>query len=824
MSESGLYWIASTISALPALLWVYLAVGLPWTLALLPRRDWHDGPLVAALTLALGPALLTAWMFVLGTVGGGSKTPLLRFDLIFAGTLALGAVGGILAWRGRKSRPEGETGQGHPPLSALEKLLLVLIGAALILRWLTTSYWPFTAYDPIWVYGYEGRLYTLLGYIPQEIGYYPQFLPLQYTYAQLAYGTVNDHAARAVLPFLHVGAILAVYSLGRRLFTRRVGIIAAALWALYPHVGQWAHVGDLEIPQTFTFTLAALFFLQAWSGDQPRFRYALLAGLTYSIALWTKPTAGALVWGVLLVILVDLFAARFNWRAWLPRFRAAVVMGIATIPLGGLWYVRNVLLGHAPIDLPNPFWLEQAQRSGTEFGWPLLALLLLLAYLYLGPRGRRPSRLGGIIGLVLVLLGLFPSILDPHRMMLAEWAALTGGLGIVALTLLRHMRGRWDTEAVTVVKKLGLAWLLALPYFVTWFYSYSYHYRLSFAIVPLLLLPSAVVLAQWSAPEVLSRLHRIGRLALYVLAALISLPGILVTLHDYGGGWDWLWTDKYPNDYFRYASENPSLMITVGALNDYVRETGQQPIIAAPGVQLLSFFFPLAQIDNHALPDRLSQLDGFTHFVYSRHGVWAYEEAGIAPEENQIVAALERPEIFFRRAAHDDGNFFYELYDANTSQRFDMPEISFVLEDEVIVGGFARYVGANLHFNQFHGDTNQILLEIFWKVLEPIPEDYMLFVRLISADDDEQKAWAVWDGPVAEGPHGYYRTALWEPGEYILYTRYLRLQDAATPPGNNYRVIAGMYDRRTQERLPVTVNGQPGGDSFDIGGISLMVR
>jgi hypothetical protein len=104
---------------------------------------------------------------------------------------------------------------------------------ALVIRWLVIAYWPFTAYDTLWVFGYVGRLFALLGYIPNSIGYYPQYMALQYSYAQLAYGGISDHVARAGLPFLHLGTILAVYVLGALLFNLRVGIFAAAMWALY---------------------------------------------------------------------------------------------------------------------------------------------------------------------------------------------------------------------------------------------------------------------------------------------------------------------------------------------------------------------------------------------------------------------------------------------------------------------------------------------------------------------------------------------------------------------------------------------------------------
>jgi hypothetical protein len=236
---------------------------------------------VVAVAFAAGPAMLTAWMFILGTLGAARLERMLTNDSVMLGTVALALIGLALCWR--KLRIPLPKIERRPALLSDERLLLVLIVAALVVRWFVIAYWPFTAYDSLWVYGYEGKLYALLGCIPRTIGYYPQFIPLQYTYAQL--GGINDHVARASLIFLHIGSILAAYVLGSRLISRRTGLLAAAIWALYPHVGEWSRAGDLEIPLAFLFTLAAAFFLLAWrgatedgsSGENPR-RNALLAG------------------------------------------------------------------------------------------------------------------------------------------------------------------------------------------------------------------------------------------------------------------------------------------------------------------------------------------------------------------------------------------------------------------------------------------------------------------------------------------------------------------------------------------------------------------
>jgi 4-amino-4-deoxy-L-arabinose transferase-like glycosyltransferase len=868
-------WLTSTLAALPALLWVMIGVGLPWALVALPRRDWSDRALVLMLALAFGPTLLTAWMFVLGTLSANvNGPPLLRLDLTLAGTLVMAVVGVTLVWwKGKSPHPDtirrgnpawssgGRThtlkGTGRPSpthdvdteggsrsaptaLAFGEKLLIGLIAAALVLRFFSIAFWPFMAYDALWVFGYEGRLYTLLGEIPNQIDYYPQFMPLQYTFTQLAVGEVNDHAARAVLLFTHVGSILAVYVLGSCLFNRRVGMIAAALWALYPHVGEWARFGDLEIPVTFLFTASAAFFLMAWTQTAYRRRYALIAGLLFGAAMWTKPTAGAFIWGVLLLLAVELVRVRFDWHRWRPRLEVAVITGLACIPLGAIWYVRNALLGHPIIDFPTGFWLTQAARSGSEFGWPLLGLLALLAYVYFRPADQRPSVRGGLIGLALVLAGLLPSIIVPHRMGVIEWALLAVGVVVLWRIVLPHLKGGLrsgltdstvtgvgeglrpsPTDMRSIMGKLGWALLLALPYFVTWFYSYSYHYRLSFTIVPLMLLPAAVFLSAWLTPERIRPMRGAYRIVLIAIA----LPGIMSTLYDSNVGWDWLWSGDLTDDFSKYRSGNEALMWVVDGLQKYVDEhPGEKLVVSAPGVERLPFFFPLHDIRVDETPTRWAQLEDVTYFIDSHpEGTGAY--GGVPKSENQVFAGLslatedpqdiEDGQAILRRAWwKDDGFFRYTVYELHIDRRLRQPSIGAPAPADVRFGDFARYLGFSIG-----GDTfwpgRRIILTLYWQVTAPADRDYTLYVHLRDANGQPQ---ATWDGPVTRTKDGsYYTTLVWEPGEYIIDQRALVLpNDARIPQGEDYSLVIGFYDPQTGERVPLTIDGQLQDDGYTV--------
>ena len=817
------YWIADSLAGLPAFLWIYLALGGGWSLALLPRSEWRQNWVqVIALAFALGPMLLTAWMLILGTVGMLGETHALTSVNVLGGTVVLALLALVLVWR-KLRLPASPT---KPPASALlsdERLLISLMLAALMVRWFVVAYWPFTAYDALWVYGYEGRLYELLGYIPKSIGYYPQFLALQYTYGQLLSGTINDHVARAVLPFLHIGSILATYVLGSRLFSRRTGIIAAAIWALYPHVGEWARAGDLEIPLTFAFTLAAAFFLLAWTGHQPSRRYALMAGVLLGVGLWIKPTMGAFILGMGLMLLLHGLRVRFNWQRMKERFVVTLLTLIAAVPLGGVWYVRNLLLGLPPLIFPPAFWQTLAQRSGGEFGWPLAALIAWAVYL----RWRYPRydwRLGAL-GLLLILLALVPTILPnlqflhlttPLRpMSLFEFALLAAGSVVLAITLRRMSRELWDEELRSTTTKIGWGLALALPYFVTWFLSYSYHYRLSFAVVPLLILPLALVLGRLFTPERIA--VGVRRLAYLVVIVLIAYPGIISAIDDPNEGGDYLWSNRYPDDISRYRSGNAALMNVVDGLQIWVDQHPDMKLtVDAPGVDRLPFFFPLQNIRIEPAPTTLDQLEDVNYFVYGKpEGIGSYESLNIPPLQNQVVSALNRHDIMRRAWGMDDGIFKYDVYELHVSDRWVEPHPAGVPTQDVVFGGMLQYLGYDIGgLDLWPGRS--VITHFYWQVLKPLPEDYTIYIHL---RDQKDQVIATWDGPVGRGPivsgnESYYSTLVWQPGEYISDERRIQLPDGVNPVGDGYRLVIGIYNSVTGERLPVTLDGQPGGEGF----------
>ncbi|MCY4021952.1 MAG: glycosyltransferase family 39 protein [Anaerolineaceae bacterium] len=812
------YWLSASLAPLPGLLLVFAGLGIPWALVILPRDAWASRTSVIALAAAFGPLLLTLWMLPLGMVGS------LQMEPVLAGVLTLTIVGLVLAWR--KRRQPVPVGTGPAPLTGLEKLLLALIVLSLLPRLYSIAWWPFTAYDALWVYGYEGRLYTLSGAIPASIGYYPQFLPLQFTWAQLLAGGVDDHAARATLFFTHLGCALAVYLAGMRLFSRRVGIIAAALWTLYPHSGEWARFGDLEIVLTMLFTLAATFFLQAWTAERHRQRHAIIAGLLLGTALWTKPTAGAFILGLALMLAIELWRVRGDWRAFRPRFRVALLTGFACLPHGAIWYLRNLALGHNAIDFPDALWLERAARSGAEFGWPLLALACLLLALGRAPFTSRRRARPLIVALATLTAALLPTLIGqwrleglaavaPARRLVAhEWALLAAG----TLSLWRALRPLLPESGPLRAEIATCAWamILALPWFVTWLWSYSYHYRLSFAIVPLLILPCALALHHWLDPTRLRYWSAGTRMLAPLALCCLALPGIFSTLNDSAIGFEWLQAGRYPDDSAKLASGNRALLELVVRLRQLQRDYPEdEMVVAAPGVRRLPFFFPHSDIRVAANPTRLRDLDDVDLFVDGVPENPLQWNAN-APGSNQVQGALalagsRLDNVMRREGFSDDGDFRYQVYAVNADLRFQPTPADRDPREAVVFGDFARFRGHALD-DVLLRPGRELTLALFWESMNRATQDYSIFVHL---RDGEGNLIANWDGPVGLDAAGrYYSTLLWEPGEFIRDERLLRIPanvdfSAVEDPG----LWIGIYDWRDGERQALTIEGRPAGDS-----------
>jgi hypothetical protein len=264
-------------------------------------------------------------------------------------------------------------------------------------------------------------------------------------------------------------------------------------------------------------------------------------------------------------------------------------------------------------------------------------------------------------------------------------------------------------------------------------------------------------------------------------------------------------------------------MSVVDGLQIYLDQHPDTPMhVIAPGIKRLPFFFPLEDIQLDTLPTHLSELDGITYFIYGRPESGADFNTFI-PGKNQVLSALslattdvnDTGAIMRQAWGDDDGIFKYAVYELHLENRFKQPSVNApTQEGDVIFGNFVRFMG-----HDFGGDTfwpgRKLILHLYWEVLAPPPADYMVYIHLQAPDGS---IWSTWDGPVTRTNNGnYYSTLSWEPGEYITDERKLEFNNPDAPLLNkDYRLVIGLYNLATNERVPVTINGTPSGESYTL--------
>ncbi len=798
-------WLQPTFLLLPALLWMFWGVGIPWALALLPRADWSQRVTVLAVAVALGPALTTTVMFPIATFGH------LTLANVLIGSVFVAGIGVVLALRQRAIQPAKAD---HLPLTWIDLTLIGVIVVAVLLRFWNTAYWPYENYDEFWVYGYNAKIFMLRRAIPPTMGYYPQLVPLSLTYGQLAWGALSEHAARTVVPWFGLGSILMTYVLGARLFGRRAGLIGAAIWALYAHHAGWAQYADLEVPVTLYFTGAAAFFIMAWRERSAR--YAILGGVMAGAAIWTKPTSGALIESLALIGFVIVVKWWIEHRSFGGNFvRTAFatpipLFGLALLPMGSMWYVRNILFGLPPIILPAGYWQDEAQRSGQELGWPLLIIVLLAIYLI----SRRYKPLPIVASVLLILAGALPSAFDtphPHRLTILEYALIVAG----AALFIRSAYVWWQTLHEKTRLTIWLIGAFILPYFVTWFWSYSYHYRLSFAIVPLFAVQAGVLLDRFWSPIVAARRFRVGIVSATILIA--ALPGWYAAL----SGLDVALHGTLPNDHTKQAVANPALLTLVDYLEAH-RDPARSLRVEAPGELRLPYFFPSDDIRTTGYPTRLDQIADVDFFVDSSVGQRLYLINGKF-NYNQIIASLTRDNVFKRQMTTDDGDFRFSVYTLDNATRFKKPEYNVPLQN-VQIGDFARLAGWEISGLK-NGRGARIFLTLYWQAIKAADLDYSVYIHFwepvaqklggVWGGEPVSGAFSVWQGVSGDHFSMKYHTRLWQDGEYIKDEWVLELTSAMMP--GDYDIRVGLFDPLEGKRLPVTVNGQAAGDGLKLG-------
>ncbi len=553
--------------------------------------------------------------------------------------------------------------------------------------------------------------------------------------------------------------VAAVYALGRRMFSPRVGILAAAIatgafWSLlYSRLG-------LRIIALTPFVLLALLFL--WRGfARSRRRDFIISGVVLGLSAYTYSAAR-----MLLVVFIGfpILLAIFN-RPFLRKHGRNFALAIITAAL---------------IVLPLAYHIATvpaAERRLGEVEGPLEALA--------------NGDVQPLINSTLVTAGMFIATGDP------EWLynipnrpvfdLLTGAIFFGAVLLsLRRLR----QPAYAFV----LIWLLAglLPAMLTWPAASNSHSYL--AQTP------AFLLAAIGLDALAARWPKYGGILIFVALAVF----FTVSLHDYFNRWA---TDD------TVRREHQASIVQIARQADQL--PAERPIVFSSGAVMhwnpwsvtafrltaplgytatrwfdarSSFIFPQGQTDltliNAALDDQPAPLDG--RLIEDLFPVVEpIVTSGAAYSATHLVSSLNTRLITLTQAA------------VTVSAGPISPAVSLPLD----FGDRLEFIGYEVRKPVVEPGKN-IRLTTYWRAKDRGVEPLSFFVHVLDAQGNLA---AQWDGYT-------YSPYYVQPGDILAQVHFIPIP--ANFAEGMYRLQLGLYHSLTGERVPIVIAGQPISDQI----------
>jgi hypothetical protein len=125
--------------------------------------------------------------------------------------------------------------------------------------------------------------------------------------------------------------------------------------------------------------------------------------------------------------------------------------------------------------------------------------------------------------------------------------------------------------------------------------------------------------------------------------------------------------------------------------------------------------------------------------------------------------------------------------------------------NQPVLGQAVRFLGSKVSQVESVKAGDWLRFTLFWQADQPVQTDLTVFTQLIGPDG---RVWGQWDN---QPKGGWYSTSLWSPGQPVADNYAFQIDPAAS--AGEYRLIAGMYDSTTGERVAVTA-GPGNGNNF----------
>jgi len=193
--------------------------------------------------------------------------------------------------------------------------------------------------------GYIRPFDNLLLHVQRPTAEYPPLFPLLLSVpARLGVHSVEQQ--RIFLAFVGAGTVALVGVLGRRVATPAVGLVAAALAAVYPMLFLTEATLMAESLYVALTTVVLLAAYRAYDDPKPR-RFVAL-GIAIGLAALTR--AEGILLGIVIVVPLALFLRAMPTRVRIGRIAIALGVALAVVVP---WTVRNAVRFHAFVPVSN---------------------------------------------------------------------------------------------------------------------------------------------------------------------------------------------------------------------------------------------------------------------------------------------------------------------------------------------------------------------------------------------------------------------------------------------------------------------------------------
>ncbi len=145
----------------------------------------------------------------------------------------------------------------------------------------------------------------------------------------------NPDVGRAFQLVLGVGIVFLVFAIGRRLFSAKVGLLAAALAAVNPSLVYLSGLLMTENLYVILLLLLVLLMVRHYRSRQPSVLKFAAGGILAGLCCLARPTA------LTFVVFIPAAALVFGRSAWAKRLACAALFVILAVAVIAPWSIRN---------------------------------------------------------------------------------------------------------------------------------------------------------------------------------------------------------------------------------------------------------------------------------------------------------------------------------------------------------------------------------------------------------------------------------------------------------------------------------------------------